>query len=316
MEAITIANTSDMSHEEWLEARKSGLGGSDAAIVLGLNRYKTPFELWLEKTGQVSLQSFTNDAAYFGTLLEDLVAKEFERRSGKKVRRRNAIFQHPDHDFIIANIDRMVVGEKAILECKTASAFLAREWEGEDVPESYIVQMQHYLGVLGSEYRKGYFAVLIGGQRFMWKEIERDDELIEMIFKAEVDFWNQYVLKGKPPALDGSSAAEKFLKSRFQETDSEKVVQLGASYKTKIEEYHSLKETIEQLNQQKKEIENELKYELKEAELGYIGDYEVHWKPRTQNRVDTKVLKEKFPDIYKQVIKSSTSRYFSIKTLD
>lgn len=313
--AVVFANTNEMSHEEWLQARTRGLGGSDASIILGLNKYKTPFELWLEKTGQVTPESSTSEAAYFGTLLEDLVAKEFEKRSGKKVRKRNAMFQHPEHDFILANIDRFIVGEKAILECKTASAFLVKEWEGDDIPEAYIVQMQHYLGVLGTEYKKGYFAVLIGGQKFIWKEIERDDELIGMIFQTEIDFWSNYVLKGEPPALDGSSAAEKFLKERYKETDSSKVVQLGSHYKSKIEEYQSLKETIEQLEEQKKAIENELKNELKDAEIGYAGNYEVQWKPRVSNRVDTKLLKEKFPNIYEQVLKTSTARYFSIKTL-
>jgi len=316
LEAMILANTSEMSHEEWLQARRKGIGGSDASIILGLNKYKTPFELWLEKTGQIDLQSSTSDAAYFGTLLEDLVAKEFEKRSGRKVRKRNVMFQHPKHHFLLANIDRFIVGEKAILECKTASAFLAKEWEGDDIPEAYIVQMQHYLGVLGSEYKKGYFAVLIGGQKFIWKEIERDDELIEMIFAAEIDFWSNYVLVGKPPSLDGSSAAEKFLKERYMETDPEKVAQLGVSYKSKIEEYQALKNTIEQLEQQKKAIENEFKNELKDAEIGYVGHYEVQWKPRIQNRVDAKLLKEKFPDIYQQVVKPSTSRYFSIKTLN
>lgn len=315
LEAIVLTNTNDMSHEEWLQARTRGLGGSDASIILGLNKYKTPFELWLEKTGQVTPQSSTSEAAYFGTLLEDLVAKEFEKRSGKKVRKRNAMFQHPEHDFILANIDRFIVGEKAILECKTASAFLAKEWEGDDIPEAYIVQMQHYLGVLGTEYKKGYFAVLMGGQKFIWKEIERDDELIEMIFQAEIDFWNNHVLSENPPALDGSSAAEKFLKERYKESEPNKIVQLGASYKSKIEEYQSLKETIEQLEEQKKAIENELKNELKDAEIGYTGNYEVQWKPRVSNRVDTKLLKEKFPNIYEQVLKTSTARYFSIKTL-
>ncbi|MFX8004365.1 lambda-exonuclease family protein, partial [Acinetobacter baumannii] len=125
------------------------------------------------------------DAAYFGTMLEDLVAKEFERRSGKKVRRKNAMLKHPEHPFIMANIDRMIVGEKAILECKTTSAYNAKEWESEEIPDSYIIQVQHYLGVLGPEYQKAYFAVLIGGNKFVWKEIERDDELIEIIFEAE-----------------------------------------------------------------------------------------------------------------------------------
>lgn len=315
MDAVILANTSEMSHEEWLQARTCGLGGSDASVVLGLNRYKTPFELWLEKTGQVLPEDSQSEAAYFGTLLEDLVAKEFEKRSGKKVRKRNAMFRHPEHEFILANIDRFIVGEKAILECKTASAFLAKEWEGNEIPEAYIVQVQHYLGVLGPEYKKGYFAVLIGGQKFVWKEIERDDELIEMIFQAEIDFWNNHVLKGEPPALDGSSAAEKFLAERFTKVDEEKSVPLKAEFKDKIERWHELKTLITQLENEKKEIENQIKYELKDATYGFVGNYRAEWKQFTQKRVDSKKLKAEFPEIYEKVVKPTSYRKFAINQL-
>src|SRR5690606_4046622 len=97
---LVAVETRDMSEQEWLEARTRGIGGSDAATVLGLNKWRTPFELWLEKTGQVEPVSSDSEAAYFGNLLEDVVAKEFSRRTGKKVRRRNAILQHPEYDFI------------------------------------------------------------------------------------------------------------------------------------------------------------------------------------------------------------------------
>jgi putative phage-type endonuclease len=314
-ESAVVLSTNDLNHEEWLQARTHGIGGSDAGVILGVNKWKTPFELWLEKTGQVDPESSTNEAAYFGTLLEDLVAKEFELRAGKKVRRRNAILKHPEHDFIRANIDRLVVGEKAVLECKTASAYLMKEWENDEVPASYLVQMQHYLGVLGSEYKKGYFAVLIGGQKFIWKEIERDDELINMIFQAEIDFWEKHVLANVPPALDGSSAAEQFLKERYAETDPDKSIDLKYEYKDKIEQYLSLKDTIKELEGQAKALENDIKNELKEAETGFVGPYQATWKPITSNRVDTKQLKSKFPDIYEQVLITSTYRKFGIKKI-
>jgi predicted phage-related endonuclease len=236
-------------------------------------------------------------------------------RAGKKVRRRNAILKHPEHDFIRANVDRLVVGEKAVLECKTASAYLMKEWENDEVPASYLVQMQHYLGVLGSEYKKGYFAVLIGGQKFIWKEIERDDELINMIFQAEIDFWEKHVLANVPPALDGSSAAEQFLKERYAETDPDKSIDLKYEYKDKIEQYLSLKDTIKELEGQAKALENDIKNELKEAETGFVGPYQATWKPITSNRVDTKQLKSKFPDIYEQVLITSTYRKFGIKKI-
>ncbi|RXU75170.1 phage tail tape measure protein [Enterococcus faecium] len=172
-------STLEMSRQEWIEDRKKGIGGSDVGTILGLNKWKSPYQLWLEKTGQVVLEETASEPAYWGNILEEVVAKEFQERTGKKVRRRNQVFEHPLHPFLRANIDRDVVGENAILECKTANQFLGKEWEGEEVPLSYLCQVQHYMNVLNKDYC--YIAVLIGGQKFIWKRIERDQELIDTI---------------------------------------------------------------------------------------------------------------------------------------
>ncbi|WP_413323355.1 YqaJ viral recombinase family protein [Bacillus subtilis] len=313
MQAEVFASTADMSRDEWLLERRKGIGGSDASVILGINKWQTPFELWLDKTGQVPVTESGSEAAYFGSLLEDIVAKEFEIRSGKKVRRRKAMLRHPKHDFILANVDRMIVGEKAILECKTTSAYNLKEWEDDEIPDSYIVQVQHYLGVLGPEYKKAYFAVLIGGNKFVWKEIERDDELIAMIFQAEIEFWNEKVLGGKAPVLDGSSAAEEYLKQRYAEAEGGKVVDLTSDNKTRIQQYLHLKEQINELTLQAKELENQIKHEMKEAEYGFIGNYQTSWKSVSTNRIDSKKLKEQFPDVYEKVTKEVQFRRFGIK---
>ncbi|KAB8139066.1 hypothetical protein F9U64_01320 [Gracilibacillus oryzae] len=306
-------STVDMSHQEWLQERTKGIGGSDAATVLGLNKYKTPFELFLEKTGQSLVDDEQAEAAYFGNQLEDLVAKEFEIRSGKKVRKHNFMMQHQKHQFIMANIDRKVVGEDALLECKTASAYLAKDWEGDEIPDSYLVQVQHYLGVTG--YKKAYIAVLIGGQRFVWKEIERDDELIKMIFDAEIHFWTEHVKKNVAPPLDGSSAAEEYLKKRYEESEEGKTIDLAFDYANKINHLNELNSSIKELTEQKKQIENELKYELKEAETGIVKNYQVNWKPIKQQRVDSKKLKEHFPEVYQKVAKEISFRKFNVKEM-
>ncbi|MBM7030571.1 YqaJ viral recombinase family protein [Bacillus velezensis] len=313
MQAEVFASTADMSRDEWLLERRKGIGGSDASVVLGLNKWRTAFELWLDKTGQVPVSESASEAAYFGSILEDIVAKEFEVRSGKKVRRKKSMLKHPEYDFILANVDRMIVGEKAILECKTTSEYNLKEWENDEIPADYIVQVQHYLGVLGPEYKKAYFAVLIGGNKFVWKEIERDDELIEMIFTAEVEFWNTAVLGGVAPALDGSSAAEEYLKKRYAETESNKVIDLTAVNRERIKQYLQLKESIAELQLQAKELENQIKHEMKEAEYGFIGNYQTSWKPVITNRIDTNKLKEQFPDVYEKVTKEVQYRRFGIK---
>lgn len=304
-------HTINMSRFEWLQERTKGIGGSDAGVILGLNKYKTAFELWLEKTGQVEPQEIDSEAIYWGNEMENVVAKEFEKRTGKKVRRANFMFSHPNFPFIKANVDRMVVGESAVLECKTASAYLSKEWEGDEIPATYLVQVQHYLGVTGKE--KGYIAVLIGGNRFIWKEIERDEELINMIFEAEKHFWTYHVEQNIPPELDGSSAAEQYLKEKYAMAEKDKEIVLPSEVKDLIEQYEQIKKDADLIKKAKTEIENKIKAELKDAEKGIIDSFVVTWKNQTQLRVDSKALKERFPDIYKQVLKETSFRKFVIK---
>lgn len=311
--AKNAVSTLSMSHYEWLQERAKGIGGSDAGIILGLNKYRTAFELWLEKTGQVDPVEIDNEAIYWGNEMENVVAKEFEKRTGKKVRKTNFMYSHPKHEFIKANVDRLIVGESAVLECKTASAYLAKEWEGEEIPATYLVQLQHYLGVTGKE--KGYIAVLIGGNRFVWKEVERDEELIKMIFDAEFNFWKYHVQQGHAPELDGSSAAEQYLKEKYAQAEKDKEIVLPGNYKDMIIQYEKIKDDEKLIKTAKIEIENKLKSELKDAETGLTDTYMVSWKSQIQNRVDSKALKEQFPDIYKQVIKETSFRKFAVKEL-
>jgi putative phage-type endonuclease len=303
--------TKEMSRYEWLQERTKGIGGSDAGIILGLSKYRTAFELWLEKTGQVEPQEIDNEAIYWGNQMEDVVAKEFEKRTGKKVRRSNFMYSHPEMPFIKANIDRLVVGESAVLECKTASAYLAKEWENDEIPETYLVQVQHYLGVTGKE--KGYIAVLIGGNRFVWKEIERDEELIQIIFDAEKHFWEHHVLGLVQPDLDGSSAAEKYVKEKYARAEKDKHIVLPSDYKEMIIQYEKIKSDEKLIKTAKTEIENKIKSELKDAEIGKVGEYLVSWKNQERSSVDSKALKEKYPTVYNEVLKTSAFRKFDVK---
>jgi putative phage-type endonuclease len=311
MTAEVLVSTREMSHEEWLRARTHGIGGSDAPVILGLSKWKTAFELWLEKTGQSTLPDTDSEAAYWGSKLEALVAEEFVVREGKKVRRVNAVLRHPKYEWMLANIDRRVVGENAILECKTTSAWLHGEWKDDEIPDAYIVQCQHYMAVTGAE--KAYIAVLIGGNQYKCKVVHRDDELINIIIEAERHFWEFNVLGNNPPALDGSSAAERFLKERYSRAQDGKVVELPPTYRARIEELLAIKARISELEQQQKTIENELKNELKDAESGLVGGYVVNWKSITSNRFDQKTFQTEHPDLYSQYIKPSTSRRFEVK---
>lgn len=211
---------------------------------------------------------------------------------------------------MVANIDRRVVGENAILECKTANQYLANEWQDDEIPASYLLQVQHYLSVTGAEV--GYIAVLIGGQKFIWKEVQRDEELIQMIIESEKSFWKM-VEDRTPPALDGSSAAEKYLKEKYKEVEEGKSIELSFEYKEKIKKYLDMKEQLKNFEAQVKEQENQIKFEMGESEYAYAPGYSLSWKKVSSNRVDTKKLKAEYPEIYTKVVKESISRKFNVK---
>lgn len=299
-----------MDKLQWLKERQCGIGGSDVGAILGVNKYKTPFEVYLEKTEPITEVGEQSESAYWGDQFEEVVAKEFEKRTGKKVRRDRKHYKHSDYPFMVANIDRKVVGENAILECKTANQYLANEWQDDEVPASYLLQVQHYLFVTGAEV--GYIAVLIGGQKFVWKEVQRDEELIEVIIEAEKEFWKM-VQDKTPPALDGSSAAEKYLKERYKEAEEDKAIELGFEYKDKIKTYLDMKVQLKNFETQVKELENQIKFEIGNAEYAHAPGYSLSWKNVSSAKVDSKKLKSEYPEIYDKVIKESKSRRFSIK---
>lgn len=309
---IAKVSTLEMDRTEWLKQRQAGLGGSDASVVLGFNKWKSPFQLYLEKTGE-HVEEINNEFIYWGNVLEDIVAKEFEVRTGKKVRRLNKLLQHKDHPFMLANLDRVVVGEKAILECKTTSQYNKEAWEGDDIPAAYICQVQHYLAVTG--YGKAYIAVLIGGNSFVWKEIERDEEFIEILIQREQAFWENHVIADVPPAIDGSPSASELLQKLYPQDDGSAIM-LDEQSHVLIEAIEKLKADKKSTDELLKTYENQLKMSLEEASEGHSERFKVTYKAQTANRLDTTRLKTEMPDVYEKFIKTSTSRVLRIKQLE
>lgn len=216
--ALKLVKTGHMSREEWLDVRRKGIGSSDAAAAVGLNPYKSQLELWLEKTGQDAdaPKPQPDDEAsplYWGSLLEPIVAAHYTKRTGNKVRRINAVLQHPSEPWMLANIDREVVGadDVQILECKTAGLNGARLW-AEGVPEYVQLQVMHQLAVTGK--RSADVAVLICGQELRIHRIERDERMIADLIAVERAFWRM-VESRVAPAADGTESAERALRRLF-----------------------------------------------------------------------------------------------------
>lgn len=309
-------STLEMTHQEWLEDRRKGIGGSDVATILGLNKYKSVYQLWLEKTDQIEVTSAQSEAAYWGNTLEEVVAEEFSKRTGKKVRRRNRVFEHSKYPFLRANIDRDIVGENAVLECKTANQYLANEWDDDEIPIQYICQVQHYMNVLNLDYV--YFAVLIGGQKFIWKKMERDQELIDMITEKLVEFWTENVEKGIEPAIDGLKATSDFLTQRYLDTD-ESETELNAAFDENIANLARLKGDKKIIEENITLLENELKQALGKAEatIGITPNNIVSWKKTQSKRLDKRKLIGKYPDIAadEDIYSVSTTKRLTIKKM-
>lgn len=312
MTPIQVVHTLDMEREEWLAYRQSGLGGSDIGSILGFNKWKSPMQVYLEKIGEHN-EDINSEAAYWGNELEDLVAREYSKRTGYRVRRHNFLLQHPQYPFLQANVDRIIIDKErgnGVLECKTANEYTKKYWEDDEVPPSYYLQVQHYLGVTGLKW--GAIAVLIGGQDFRIYPIERDEEIIETIIKEATFFWNEYVEQKKMPPADGSKATSDFLNNLYPET-KENDIALPTDALALIEQYEQAKEQAAYFDEVKKEAENKLKALLGENEIGLLSDRTVSWKPYSSTRIDSKRLKEEMPEIYERYAKTSNSRRFLIK---
>ena len=298
-----------MLSPEKIEERLGYLGGSDAAAVVGLSRWASPLSVWAEKTRQLPPREVDSEAAELGSELEDYVAKRFSRKSGKEVRRVNETIFHPEYPFLAANIDRRVVGEKAILECKTASAWKSREWDGEDIPVEYIIQTMHYLAVTGSE--RAYLAVLIGNQDFKWKTIERDSRAISELIEREVYFWREFVEKKVMPVAGRRD--KDTLSALFPVAEEGKSIALGDEAKNIIELLDGMKQDAKNIDGNIEEHENRLRVLLGDAESGYTDTHKVYWTNLNVKRFNAENFKKDNPDLYEKYRESSKSRRFLIK---
>lgn len=309
--AIVVVSTENMPYEEWLAWRRKGIGGSDASVVCGVNKYKSPVELFMEKTGQQAPEE-AGESAYWGQQLESLVRAEFARRSRIPVLTVNKLLRSRDYPFMLANLDGVCKHPTygtCVFEAKTASAYKASEWE-DGIPPEYMLQLQHYLAVTG--YAGAYIAVLIGGNTFKYRFIMRDEDLISKLIKWESDFW-EHVKSDIPPSLDGSEASAKYLNKRFPGSVPHSKVRLPEAAKALIEQYEEACEKGDAMGEQKKKAENLLKEMLGDNEVGIAGDRIITWKTVNQERIDSKALKVEHPAIYQQYVSPSSYRRFSIK---
>lgn len=224
--ALRLVSTKGMAREAWLDVRRQGIGSSDAAAAVGLNPYHSQLELWMRKVGKGDLLPSVdpNDETspmYWGNLLEPIVAAHYTKRTGNRVRRVNAVLGHPQIPWMLANIDREVIGasDVQILECKTAGIHGAKLWK-EGVPEYIQLQVMHQLAVTGKQ--AADVAVLICGQELQVHRVERDETMIAQLIALEEQFWEWVRTEREPPA-DASGSAGKALRCLYLQDSGEDI---------------------------------------------------------------------------------------------
>ena len=297
------------SKEEWLALRKQlGIGGSDAGSVIGLNPYKGAYTLWAEKTGKIP-EFEGNLTTEVGSYLEEFVAQLFTRETGKKVRRKNRILVNTDYPFAFADVDRLVVGEKALLEIKTTNSLPAiKKIRNKEYPEQWYAQMTHYLAVSGLE--KAYLAVLVECRDFKVFELERDEAEISALMGEEEKFWNM-VQTNTPPPADGLESTSKTITALYPESNTDNVNLY--SYQTELARYMELSEQIKNLEAAKEEAANKVKAFLGEAGKGESDRYRVSWTSSERRSFDSKRFAKENPDIdMDSYYKTSTYRTFKV----
>lgn len=306
--------TQQISHKDVRTERHTYIGASDIGVIMGVSPFKTPFQLWCEKTQRVQLPDLekTNESVRMGIVLEEFIAQEYAHRNNVQVRRAPKVYVHPDYPFIRAHADRLVTGTEKGLECKNTSEYNADKWKGADIPETYILQCQMCMGLSGK--KEWDIAALIGGNKYKDKPLKFDPELFEMMIEKAVEFWNENVLKDIPPALTDKD--DDAMKDLYKE-DNGNIINLSEASAETIDDFDSLVAQRQELNMHKTEIDKEIKEldaqikdVIKENQGVKTQKYKVTWKNQIKNSVDTEKLKA--DGIYENYLKETSYRVLRI----
>lgn len=304
-----LVSTVNLDRDTWLQYRKKGIGGSDAGAVCGLNPYSSPMKVYYDKISDET-SDYDNEAMRQGRDLEDYVARRFTEETGLKVRRANAIYYDEEHPYMLADADRLIVGQRAGLECKTVNPYGADKWKDGAIPMHYQLQCYHYMSVFQADC--WYLAALIFGKELIIRKIERDEETIGFLRKIEGDFWKNNVEKRVLPPPDGSETADKLILEAFGKGKVGEEIPLSG-FRDKLGRRDELESLIDRMETEKKQIEQELKLYIGEAEAAEGEGYRVTWKNVVSNRIDSKQLKTEKPEIYQKYLKPTNSRRLTIK---
>lgn len=297
-----------MLTESQLKDRKTGIGGSDAAAVCGMSKWKTPVDIFIDKTSEDVGEGINNRFTYWGSRLESVLIEEYIKQSGINVKTDNPVIRHPKNNFMLANIDGMAE-DGAIIECKTAS--FSDGWGDagtDEIPDEYLIQCAHYAVIYDAP--RVDIAVLIGGNDFRIYTYNRNHVMEGILVKRETEFWNDFVLKNTPPPSLRKDDFSKLIKKT-----SGNFKNAGDSVISLISMVSNIKKQIKDLEAQ----EESAVFSLKEIISDFdgldddSGNILATWKFQKQNRIDVNAIKNELPDVYNKYLKSSQTRVFRLK---
>lgn len=256
------------------ENRNKFIGGSDVGTVLGLNPFKSAFELWCEKTGRIEPEDISDrEQIWWGVQEEGLVAKRFCMKTGKRVKKSGFEFTCEEYPFLVAHVDRLLLKESAVLECKTTSSWNKFDYKNGEVPPSHFAQLMFYLHMTGLN--TGYLATKRDNQ-FYINTVTKDHEFIEEMMDRLLDFWYK-VENDIPPEIDDSESTARALTKMYGKDDPEKVVDLSQLEET-LDAMDSIKANMAQMKTLQTGYENKIKAFMKDATKGTTEHHTVTWK--------------------------------------
>ncbi len=274
----------------WLKLRLQGLGGSDAAAIMGADPWRSSYDVYQDRVANEAVEAEFNESAHWGNVLEDIVAKEFATRNNLQLRSINVVYQHDWYPWMLATIDRMIVGEYgelvSFLEVKTRSAYAQHDWEN-GVPRKVYWQCQHYLAVTGFE--ECHVAVLIGGQKFSSYVVVRNDFDISELIGQELILWDQIVTK-EPPPITASVASNERMDAILADPNLTHVLTYDSYQDLAV--LKSIMHDLKELEHAKDTIILRIKEQLGSAVVGlWDGEPVVKWSPVITTRLNTKAMK-------------------------
>ena len=309
--AKKIADTKKMTHEEWVQLRKSSIGGSDAAVCVNMHPYSGLLTLYADKKG-LSNEKETSEAMRLGTDLEQYVAERFTEKTGKKVRNDFFMYADDEYDFLTANIDRRVVGENACLECKTMGSFNGYNFESGEIPSHYYCQCQHYMMVMGFD--MVYLAVLVLQRGLYVIEVKRDGDFIKSLREAEIGFWRDYIEQDRLPDPDGSDSSIDTLRELYPKAlkDTEIII---PGLDRLVMDYKNVKQMADDFSKQAETIKAQICMRLGDNESGLGLRYGCSWRMQSKETLDAKRLKAEHPEIFAKYAKVSEYRVFRTREI-